>query len=310
MTDKFNSYGLIFVGGAPRSGTTLVQRILDAHSLVYGGPEFDLVPEIMRLRSRFLQGIELGRISAYLDRNDVDTVFEKFLASLFQKKINVTGKRFLSEKTPANLGAFSDLQQCLPNSRYIFVMRDPRSIVASMLEVGRRYLADRKIPPAYTRSSRRAVEYINSLWENGNQARLKGDNVFVVYYEDLVHNPRAVIEALADFIGIPFEEGQLAIQNSSWDMPEFKSGEAYWYTKDQLSTPIKKEATEKWSTVLTGYDLYLIDKLLLRRPGLTDRYQLEVSSKFWWPVCNYLGEQWAAVRNRLITVFAKLSKVL
>jgi hypothetical protein len=310
MTEQPPAYRLIFVGGAPRSGTTLVQRILDAHSLVYGGPEFDLVPEIMRLRSRFLQGIELGRISAYLDRPDVDSVFEKFLVSLFQKKINETGKSFLSEKTPANIGVFAELQECLPDARYVFVMRDPRAIVASMLEVGRRYLGDRKIPPGYTRSTRRAIEYINSLWENGDRARLKGDNVFVVCYEDLVEHPRPVIEALTDFIGIPFEEGQLAIQNSSWEMPGFKSGEAYWYTKDQLGTPINKEATEKWSAVLTAYDLYLIDKLLLRIPGLTDRYRLEVPGKFWWPFRNYLGERWASVRNRTAILFGKLAKVL
>lgn len=310
MTDESRQHSLIFVGGAPRSGTTLVQRILGAHSLVYAGPEFDLVPEIMRLRSQFLQNIKLGRISAYLDKHDVDSVFEKFLVSVFQKKINETGKSYISEKTPSNLEAFPDLQECMPNSHYIFVMRDPRSIVASMLEVGRRYLADMKVPPTYTRSTRRAVEYINSLWEKGDQARLKAGNVLVVYYEDLVSDPGRTIKAITDFIGIQFEEGQLAIQDSKWDMPEFKVGEAYWYSKAQLNTPITNDSTEKWPAQLKAYDLYLIDKLLLRRSGLTDRYHLEVSSKFWWPMCDFFGKNWALVRKRIVIIFAKLSRIL
>jgi hypothetical protein len=72
MTIEPKKYRHIFVGGAPRSGTTLVQRILGAHSLVYAGPEFDLVPEIIRLRNQFIQKIIAGRISAYMDENYVN----------------------------------------------------------------------------------------------------------------------------------------------------------------------------------------------------------------------------------------------
>ena len=260
MTIEQNKYRHIFIGGAPRSGTTLVQRILGVHSLVYAGPEFDLVPEIIKLRNQFIQKINAGRISAYMDENYVNSVFEGFITSVFQKKINETGKTYISEKTPSNIEAFPELLECLPNARYIFVVRNPRSIVASMLEVGRKYRKDLKMPPPFTRTTRSAVEYINSLWENGNAALLKSNNVLVVYYEDIVSNPRKAIGAMTDFLGLPFEDGLLNIKENNWEMAEFKSGEEYWYTKDQLKDEIRKDATEKWSSVLSGYDLYLIDK--------------------------------------------------
>ena len=36
----------IFVGGSPRSGTTLVQRILASHPNIFGRPEFDFLHAI------------------------------------------------------------------------------------------------------------------------------------------------------------------------------------------------------------------------------------------------------------------------
>src|SRR5207248_2249050 len=113
-----------------------------------------------------------------------------------------------------NIGAFPELLECLPNARYIFVVRNPRSIVASMLEVGRNYRKGLKGPPAFTRTTRSAVEYINLLWENGNAALLKSKNVLVVYYEDIINNPKKAIGAMTDFLELPFEDGMLNIQES------------------------------------------------------------------------------------------------
>jgi len=49
---------LVFVGGSPRSGTTLVQRVLNHYPKEYGGPEFDFIPSIAELYQKFLRGLE------------------------------------------------------------------------------------------------------------------------------------------------------------------------------------------------------------------------------------------------------------
>jgi hypothetical protein len=205
---------------------------------------------------------------------------------------------------------FPELLECLPNARYIFVVRNPRSIVASMLEVGRKYRKDLKMPLAFTRTTRSAVECINSLWENGNAALLKSNNVLVVYYEDIVSNPRKAIGAMTDFLELPFEDGLLNIQDSNWEMPEFKSDEKYWYTKDQLKGEIRKDATEKWSRILSGYDLYLIDKRMKRIPGLTDRYPLKVDGSLQWALKDFFGNNLARIRWIWARGFTKLSRLL
>ena len=331
-------FGLIFVGGAPRSGTTLVQRILGAHSMVYAGPEFDLVPEIMRLRGRFLKELDAGRISVYMDEGGVNSVIAEFLTSVFARKMRGSGRMFFSEKTPANLEVFPELRECLPDARFLFVMRDPRAVVASMLEVGRKYrnefrlgsfFSDVKrvlfsestadgsrgrpsafLPPPFTRPARLAVEYINILWSRGNAARAMSDNVHVVYYEDLVNEPERIVRAMADFLGIPFEDRMLNVQESRVDMPEFKAGEQFWYTKEQLLTPIEKDALEKWRHTLTAYDRYVIHKHLTRIPGLTDRYPLTVKANVGWAFFDFWGTLFARLRLLLIKISSSLSKVL
>jgi hypothetical protein len=310
MAVELKKYGHIFVGGAPRSGTTLVQRILGAHSLVYAGPEFDLVPEIVKLRSQFLQKIDVGRISAYLDKDTVNALFGGFLVSVFQKKINETGKAYLSEKTPSNIEVFPELLECLPQAQYIFIVRDPRAIVASMLEVGRKYRKDLKVPPLFTRSTRHAVAYINQLWAKGNEARLKSGNVLVMHYEDIISNPRGAIEGMTRFLALPFEEGLLNIQESDWEMPAFKAGEAYWYTKEQLKDAIRKDAVEKWPNILTKYDLYVINKWLQRISGLTDRYQLETDSSIRWALNDFVGTNVSNLMRFSMRAAAKLYRIL
>lgn len=287
MNSKLTQDKLIFIGGAPRSGTTLVQRILGAHSQVYAGPEFDLLPQIMELRNQFLQKVATGRISTYLDAQETNVIFEEFILSMFQKKANETNKSYVSEKSPPNIEVFSELLDCMPQAKYIFVVRDPRAVVASLLEVGKKMRADSAPAPLHLTKTRHAVGLVNAMWEKGNKALLRGDNVLVVHYEDIISEPESIIRNLTSFLGVPFEESMLRIQDSKWDASEFNAGEAYWYSKEQLNMAIDTQSVEKWKASLSAYDLYLIDHTLKRIPGITDCYSIEVSDSLIWGVTNF-----------------------
>ncbi len=284
MSSKLTQEKLIFIGGAPRSGTTLIQRILGAHSQVYAGPEFDLIPNIMELRNHFLQKVAIGRISTYLDARETNVIFEEFILSIFQKKATETEKSYISEKSPPNIEVFSELLDCMPQAKYIFVVRDPRAIVASLLEVGKKMQADAAPVPLYLMTTRHAVGLVNAMWEKGNKALLRGDNVLLVRYEEIISEPEAAMRNLASFLVIPFEESMLRIQENKWDT-ELSSEEAYWYSKEQLNMAIDTLSIEKWKSSLSAYDLYLIDRILKRIPGITEHYSIEVSdSILWWTI--------------------------
>ncbi len=94
---------LIFVGGSPRSGTTLAQRILDCHPEIYGGPEFDFVPPIVDLFQQMRTSIRSGRIDAILDEKGLVHAFRGLLVALLLPKLQAEGVSYLSEKTPSNV---------------------------------------------------------------------------------------------------------------------------------------------------------------------------------------------------------------
>lgn len=79
---------MLFIGGAPRSGTTLMQRIMGAHSQVYAGPEFDFIPtHINKLRAKMLGSIRSGRIKPIVDECDLDQALGLFITSIFEKRL-------------------------------------------------------------------------------------------------------------------------------------------------------------------------------------------------------------------------------
>jgi hypothetical protein len=279
MTENFQDSNLIFVGGAPRSGTTLVQRILACHSLVFGGPEFDFVPTLMRLRNDFHASVEGGRISPYLSHEDVDQVFRECVISTFKKTIvKNPGKIFFSEKTPSNAEVYPELSKTFPNAMLIFVARDPRAIVASMLEVGNRFKREKLRPDNFTRDVHRAVMYVNTITEVAYEQLSKNTrNFHVLYYEDFIISPTEAIQDLTKKLGLEFEEGMVEIEKKKTITAEFLGKEHLWYSRERLQSNIDSTSLEKWKCQLSDYQLFVISRRSRLFPGLTDRYDISSS---------------------------------
>ena len=105
---------LVFLIGAPRSGTTLLARMLGAHSMIYQRAEPHLITPIAHLGY-------FGKVQkAPYDPNNVDQAIHEFVADLPRREAdyldalraytdtmyerimaNAPGKRFFLDKTPA-----------------------------------------------------------------------------------------------------------------------------------------------------------------------------------------------------------------
>jgi len=266
MTDP--AARLVFIGGAPRSGTTLLRRILGAHSRIYAGPEFDVVPDFVRLHARLTERVRMGRIGAVVDEAGVDRAVGGALREMLEAKAAREGAEIYVEKSPHNVLVFSGLLEMYPDARCILVLRDPRAIAASMKEVARRYRADGKEPPPFCRSARASAQEIARYWEAGFAA-LKAcpDRVIAIHHEDVTAEPEAAARRLCDFLSIAYEPGMLRIEEKDYDRGADADIDK-WYTPAEFARPIERGGEEKWRAVLTPGEAGLVAHLAPEHPLL------------------------------------------
>jgi hypothetical protein len=204
-----SSARLLFVGGVARSGTTLVQNVLDSHPEIRGLPEFFMTGPMAMIRTHFHRLIEQGMITDICNRDDVDRSVRSFLEGFLLRDVQ-PGHRYVSEKTPANLFVFPTLLELFPEAKFILVIRDPRAVICSLLRVAEEARKLSRPLEPYLKSLRAAVAYVQGGhavgWAAIDQAP---GRVFTVKYEELVTDPVPVTRALCDYLELHWSEHML-----------------------------------------------------------------------------------------------------
>lgn len=199
----------IVIGGSPRSGTTLLRRILDSHPRICSGPESSLfLPG--RVQVEVLErgyGIAAERIQDMLRESGSQA---EFVEAFFRTYSQRLGKPRWSEKTPLNVWHLDWIWAHFPGARFVHVVRDGRDVACSMRLHPDRRLVDGRMVEVPRHES---MESIVRRWvvSTGKGLRFRGDARYrEVRYEDLVTDPRGTLEPLLRWIGEPFAEGMLA----------------------------------------------------------------------------------------------------
>lgn len=251
---------LIFVGGCPRSGTTLVKRILDAHSQIYCGPEFGHLPNLCNQYKAMQKGIRAERISAYATEDELRAAFRDFVLRFAQAPLRNSGKRYFAEKTPDNLLAFYTLFELFPEARFVHVVRNPLDVVTSYLKVGRRGDKDPVQFPQFHSAyfaARTWVRKVSTVWANKDRfcdpAFQK--NYLEIRYEDLVQRPEEETARLCAWLGVPFEPEQLMRLSAGKLEGDPVSLGGVFYTEAEYYRPIADSAVGGYRQFLTRAEI-------------------------------------------------------
>jgi protein-tyrosine sulfotransferase len=199
---SFRSQGerLVFVGGAPRSGTTLLQHILDSHPNVFGGPEYDCIPTIIITWRQVVDAHVRGRLTAFNSREQIDAAFTALIENLLLPAAEARNAEPLSEKTPFNVMVFTDLLELLPRCRAIHIVRDPRAVIASLLNVGRRAQANNEPILPWATNFYAAIPFVIDALNAGFQAQHRfGERLLTFTYEALVSCRKSPFAGSAPF---------------------------------------------------------------------------------------------------------------
>ena len=214
---------LFFIGGAPRSGTTWLQQILDSHpnACCKGEGLFakDLYPPLeaaMAARSCALEAKNRGlfrHTGGYPLPTPEDTEFLAGTAMLlaFRQQAGAKDCRAFGEKTPENVFFFTRFRALFPHARFIAIARDPRDVVTSAWHFFR--------DPTGTEDDRAAkIGFIRaalpSLAEGARAILAFGerhpDDYRMVTYERLRQDPEPAVAELFRFLGLSDSAGTVS----------------------------------------------------------------------------------------------------
>jgi hypothetical protein len=209
-----NTAAPIFVVGHPRSGTTLVQQILSAHSEIWSGPETYVFAKLKRHGDK-LKPSDLSPLMKRWKKLDGNVVPEATRVMLLQQaqvsQLNVqslvlsvmnalkpegsTASHWL-EKTPEHVFYLPEIWETFPDARVINVVRDPRAVASSPKAFGRAPSDLRRLM-VLNRYAERWLTAIDAYETHRNDERIVS-----VRYEDLVANPEQELQRMAAHIGI------------------------------------------------------------------------------------------------------------
>lgn len=193
-TENFLGYddSGIFVVGCPRSGTTLLRMILDSHPLLCSGEETGFLEEMENIVThRWHQLKHFG-----LQREEVLTNIRKFFLTFHHNYCLMMEKNIWIDKSPDYVKNLGFINELFPKCKVIHIIRDGRDVAASYREKwGRR---------GFFKALCDWVECVRkgrsaSIW-------LGKDRYFELRYEDLVNNPRMVLNDLIKFLGFNWDE--------------------------------------------------------------------------------------------------------
>lgn len=196
----------IFIVGMHRSGTTLLEQLLDGHSNVNGvGELYDFTSQMRNATDHHCKGVIDSTIVARAEDLDFDEVGRGYLAGV---QWRLGKERYFTDKLPSNFLNIGFICRALPQAKILHMVRDPIETCFSNL----RELFSEANPYSYDQIELAEffLQYQRLMrhWHSAYPGRIMD-----VDYGQLTRDPERVLEEVADFCGFQFEPGMLELSS-------------------------------------------------------------------------------------------------
>jgi len=238
---------LIFIFSLPRSGSTLLQRLLSNHSKVDTAPETWLLFPLLHYKKentvlteynhlRYTRAVNEFIKSLPYKSEDYERYIKEFVVNIY-KCYSSKNKIYFLEKTPRYYYYADDIIKIFPDSKFIFLFRNPASILGSIINSfggGRlNHLFGTYNDLAY------GHEFLTNAYDKNKDKALK------LNYEELVSKPEKNLEVILNYLELGKEE-LLSLTNNE----KFFTARLGDKTGIQKYSQISSESIEKWDEVI------------------------------------------------------------
>jgi tetratricopeptide (TPR) repeat protein len=228
---------LVFLGGHPRSGTTLVEQILGAHPGVLAFDESDaFVSEIEHGLTPANRNLSLLELNA-LRPEDCANLRERYLKSLTREGAAENDAQVLLDKNPSPTASLPLWLRVFPDLKVIIPLRDPRDVVLSC------YFQNLTVTAANVNflSLERTVKHYGDLMDVWLRMReLGGFEWIETRYEDVVGDLESEGQRLTQFMDLDWDAGQAQYHEKA--RKKFVSAPTY----HEVTKPVYTRAIGRW----------------------------------------------------------------
>jgi hypothetical protein len=261
--DRISHVPLVFIVGKERSGTTLLQVMLNAHPAISAPPESRFIILLYRKYGK-LRTWTTSTVKAFCDdlfrerlfrefwkvdrealEADLRLTLEKASFSLFCRIVYAhafPGKNaaVFIDKNPVYYFFLTELQEIFPDAKFIHLVRDYRANILSHRQV-------------FQLKSSRDIAF-KWLYVNRRIERLKAADrlrFFTLKYEDLVAAPETELRGICSFLGLPYDEAMRDHVKSIY--PSFREQDGRQFSKihGSLFAPVSGAHVDKWRSELS-----------------------------------------------------------
>ncbi len=222
---------IIFIVGMPRSGTSLIEQILSSNKNVYGAGELPFIGNLAE-NLFFNNKIKLN----FNSLKEIDEEkFVKLSNEYFQKLSSFEVKKnIFIDKAPFNFKWIGLIKKIIPNSKIIHCKRDAMDICWSNYK---NFFSSIKMN--YANDFKNIAYFYNLYLDIMDYWKVKFKNeIYDIYYENLIKNPEKEIKNLVSFCELDWNENYLKFYENKKTVSTASLA--------QVRSPLYKSSIKKW----------------------------------------------------------------
>lgn len=285
-SDDLSKIPIFFILGRPRSGTTLLTTLFNAHPNVRIAPEFpvmfflyqrfkkvtrwdeatvssfvDHIHEFSKFHTRRVENLKLDKdmmvreLMKYKDSLSIQLL----LKSINYHAFSVYHKEqthWIGDKNPVYSLYANRLRKIFPDAKFICIIRDYRDNFVSIKK-----LADKDVAveaPVISLQVRR--------WQYFTRIFLKlkkefPDRYYILRYEDLVTGQDKTFRSLCDFLGIGFDPSVFEFHKKKSETVDAYGNYIYEKFHENLLKPVNTGRMNTWQEVLSEEQVRMADQI-------------------------------------------------